>query len=301
MVDMIVVTTPTGDIGSQVLAMLLDRAEEPVRVVVRDPARLPATTAERVEVLAGSHGDPNLVHRAFTDADAVFWVAPPDRSTPSLDAIYTDFARPAAAAFAACGVGHVVGVSALGRGTPVAAEAGLVTASLAMDDLIVASGVAYRALANPSFMDNVLRQVASLREDGVYRDTAQPDRAAPLAATRDIAATAVELLCDRSWTGTGEVAVLGPQDLSADDMVATMADVLERPVGYEQQSFDDLGATMRRYGASDAFADGMVDMMRAKNNGLDAGVRRTPENTTITSFRQWCHEVLRPAVLASQR
>ena len=67
-------------------------------------------------------------------------------------------------------------------------------------------------------------------------------------------------------------------------MVATMADVLERPVGYEQQSFDDLGATMRRYGASDAFADGMVDMMRAKNNGLDAGVRRTPENTTITSF-----------------
>ncbi|MBP2326895.1 hypothetical protein JOF56_007280 [Kibdelosporangium banguiense] len=42
---------------------------------------------------------------------------------------------------------HVVGVSALGRGTPVGDRAGLVTASLAMDDLIASTGVAYRALA----------------------------------------------------------------------------------------------------------------------------------------------------------
>jgi hypothetical protein len=46
----------------------------------------------------------------------------------------------------------VVGVSALGRGTPWADRAGFVTGSLAMDDLIASSGVAYRALCNPSFM-----------------------------------------------------------------------------------------------------------------------------------------------------
>jgi hypothetical protein len=51
----------------------------------------------------------------------------------------------------------VVGISALGRGTAVAGRAGYVTASLAMDDLIAGSGVAYRALTMPSFMDNLLR------------------------------------------------------------------------------------------------------------------------------------------------
>jgi hypothetical protein len=40
------------------------------------------------------------------------------------------------------------------------------------------------------------------------------------------------------------------------------------------------------------------DMMEAKNNGLDNAEPRTPESTTPTSFRQWCEEVLKPAVLA---
>ena len=37
---MIVLTTPTGAIGRQVLDHLLDHGE-PVRVIVRDPSRLP--------------------------------------------------------------------------------------------------------------------------------------------------------------------------------------------------------------------------------------------------------------------
>lgn len=37
---MIVVTTPTGQIGSRLLPRLLEEEQE-VRVVVRDPARLP--------------------------------------------------------------------------------------------------------------------------------------------------------------------------------------------------------------------------------------------------------------------
>jgi len=43
---------------------------------------------------------------------------------------------------------------------------------------------------------------------------------------------------------------------------------------------------------------GYTDMARAKNEGLDNGVQRTPENSTPTSFRQWCQEVLTPAVAA---
>ncbi|MEP7024234.1 MAG: NAD(P)H-binding protein, partial [Actinomycetota bacterium] len=212
---MIVITTPTGDIGSQVLSTLLDSApasREKLRVIVRDPGRLPGPVRGQVVVVPGSHSEAGVVDRAFAGADAVFWLVPPDPQAPSLEVAYSGFTAAAAQAFVAHGVGHVVGVSALGRGTPVADRAGLVTASLAMDDLIAGTGVAYRALANPGFMDNLLRQVRSIRDEGVFTFTAAAGRKVPMAATRDIAAAAARLLLDRSWTGAGSVPVLGPED-----------------------------------------------------------------------------------------
>ena len=298
---MIVITTPTGDIGHQVLSTLLSSAPssgEKLRVIVRDPARLPGPARDRVDVVAGSHGDADVVDRAFAGADAVFWVVPPDVHAPSLEAAFSGFTRAAAQAFTAHGVGHVVGVSALGRGTPVAGRAGLVTASLAMDDLIAGTGVAYRALANPSFMDNLLRQVHSIRDQGVFTGPTAAGRKAPAAATRDIAAAAARLLLDRSWAGAGSVPVLGPADLSPQDMAGIMTEVLGTPVRYQRQSLDDFGAALAGHGIADAFVQGMVDMARAKDEGLDDGVPRTPETASPTTFRRWCEEVLKPAVLA---
>ena len=293
------ITTPTGDIGSQVLRTLLDDpAGDELRVIVRDPAKLPADVRDRVDLVTGSHGDADVVDGAFAGADAVFWLVPPDSQAASLDVAYSGFTQPAARAFATHGVGHVVGVSALGRGTPMAGRAGLVTASLAMDDLIAGTGVAYRALANPSFMDNLLRQVESIREQGMFTDTSAPDRKAPTAATRDIAAAAARLLRDRSWTGTAEVPVLGPQDLSPNDMATIMTDVLGTPVRYEQQSIEDMAAQLSTYGLGDAFVQGMVDMTRAKDDGLDDAVPRSPSTASPTTFQQWCHDVLKPAVNA---
>lgn len=295
---MIVITTPTGAIGSRLLHLLLqDPNGEQLRVVVRDPAKLPDEVRGRVDVVTGSHDDPEVVGKAFAGADAVFWVVPPDSRAPSLEAAYSGFTRPAAEAFTAYGVSHVVGVSALGRGTPVAGRAGLVTASLAMDDLIATTGVAYRALANPSFMDNLLRQVTAIRDHGVFTDTIDADRRAPLVATQDIAAVAAGLLLDRSWVGADAVPVLGPEDLSAADLALIMSEVLGRPIRYEREPLESLAARLTSFGAGDAFTGGMVDMFRAKDAGLDAGVRRTPQTSTPTTFRQWCEQVLAPAVL----
>lgn len=287
---MIVVTTPTGDIGGQVLARLLDRGED-VRVVVRDPGRLPAR--DRVEVVVGSHGDPDVAAKAFTGADAVFWVAPPSPRAGSVMAPYLDFTRPVLDALASAG--RVVGVSALGRGYP--GNAGHVTASLAMDDLIASTGVPYRALACPSFMENLLRQTALIRDQGVFFSPVSGDRAAPTCATRDIAAVATALLVDDSWHGNGAVAVLGPEDLSHNDMARIMSEVLGRPVRFQRVEDDAFTASLLDNGMSEPMARAMLDMMRAKDDGLDNAEPRTPENTTPTTFRQWCEEVLRPAVL----
>ena len=292
---MIVVTTPTGTIGRQVLENLL-KSGEPIRVIARDPSRLPSYTRKRVEVVQGSHGDIDIVNEAFADADSVFWLVPPDFHAESVEAAYVDFTQPACDALRSQGVRRVVGVSALGRGWP--RNAGLVSASLAMDDLIASTGVSYRALAMPSFMDNIHSQVEAIKNQGMFFLPIAGDRKLPTCATRDIAAVAAKLLLDPSWSGQGSVPVLGPEDLSFNDIAQIMSEVLGKPVRFQQIPGDAFKARLTGFGMSEAMAQGMLDMMVAKNEGLDNAEPRTPQSTTPTSFRQWCEEVLKPAVLS---
>jgi uncharacterized protein YbjT (DUF2867 family) len=294
---MIVVTTPTGNIGAEVLQGLLDR-DASVRVIVRDPSRLPPHVQGRVEIVQGSHGDPEVVARAFAGAKTVFWLVPPDYRTHSVEASYVDFTMPAAEAFISQGVERVVAVSVLGRGSPLAANAGLLTASLGMRHLIAKTGVGLRALALPSFMNNLLSQIGAIKSQGAFFDVLSPDRKFPTCATRDIADAAINLLLDDSWTGQEDVPVLGPEDLSCNDMAQIMSEVLKRPVRYQQVPGEAFKAGLLGHGMSEAMAQGLLEMRQAKDKGLDNLELRTPQSTTPTSFRQWCEEVLKPAVLA---
>jgi uncharacterized protein YbjT (DUF2867 family) len=294
---MIVITAPTSTIGRQVLENLLDSGQ-PIRVIARDPSRLPSNTRARVDIVQGSHGDIDIVTKAFAGVDAVFWLVPPDPRAKSVEAAYVDFTRPACAAFKSQEVRRVVGISALGRGTAVAGKAGLVTASLAMDDLIASTGVSYRALTMPSFMDNILRQVETIKKQGMFFVPISSDRKLPTCATRDIAAAAAKLLLDPSWSGQDHVAVLGPEDLSFNDMVRIMSEVLGKPIRFQQTPNEAFKARLIGFGMSEAMAQGTLDMMLAKNAGLDNAEPRTPQSTTPTSFREWCDEVLKPAVLS---
>jgi uncharacterized protein YbjT (DUF2867 family) len=165
-----------------------------------------------------------------------------------------------------------------------------------MDDLFAGTGVNYRALTMPSFMDNILRQTAMIRTQGMFVGPVNAERRQPTCATRDIASVAAALLRDSSWTGVEEVPVLGPEDLSFDDMAKIMSEVLTKPIRYQQIPFESYRAALVERGVTDAMAQGMVDMMVAKNEGLDNAQPRTPQSTTPTTFRQWCAEVLKPAM-----
>lgn len=291
---MIVVTTPTGNIGQAVVEDLLKRGET-VRVIARDPSRLASEMRERIEVVKGSHGDLDVVNRAFQGADSVFWLVPPDPKANSVEAAYVNFSRPACEAIRNQGIKRFVIVSALGRGWPT--DTGYVSASLAMDDLIMSTGVNCRVLTMPSFMDNLLRQVQAIKGQGMFFSPISGDLKAPTCAVRDIASAATKLLRDSSWTGQASVPVLGPEDLSCNDMAQIMSEVLAKPVRYQQIPFDAFKSRLTGFGMSEAMAQGMVAMMVAKNEGMDNVEPRTPEGTTPTSFRQWCEEVLKPAVL----
>ncbi|WP_030674291.1 NAD(P)H-binding protein [Streptomyces cellulosae] len=300
---MIVITTPTGQIGREVVTRLLDARDAsgalvPLRVIARDPAALSPRVRDRAEVVQGSHADPAVLKEACQGADGVFWLVPPTPGAASVEGHFRAFTEPLCEVIAAQGPERVVAVSTLGRG--VARNAGLVSASLAMDEAIAATGVHYRALCPPSLMENVLHQVAPIRDTGVFSTPLVADRVLRLCATRDVAATAARLLLDDSWTGQEDVPLVSPDDLTPEGMADVLSEVLGRPVRAELASSAEQKTRMIRFGATEAWAQGYADMVDAQNDqGFYGASQPTTPDLAPTTFRQWCEEVLEPAVRQS--
>jgi len=291
----IVICVPTGLIGRQVLGQVLDGGGRPVRVITRDPARLPRPVRERVEVVQGSLTDADVVAGAFAGADSVFWLVPPNPRAESVDGHLLDFTRPLCTAITGQGVRRLVYVTGLGEAADKAAPG---SAPPGVGELIGSTGVSYRALACPAFMDNLLQQLEPIKSQGMFCYPISGDRKLPACATRDIAAAAARLLLDHSWTGQDSVPVLGPEDLAYDDMAGIMSEVLGRPIRYQQVPGRTFEATLMRRGMSRAWAQRLVDRMARVDQGLYNAEPRTPQSATPTSFRQWCEDVLRPALAA---
>jgi uncharacterized protein YbjT (DUF2867 family) len=292
---MIVITTPTGQIGRQVIDRLLG-TREMIRVIARDPSRLSPQVRDRVSVVPGSHGESDVVTKAFTGADCVFWLVPPNARADSPERYYLDFTRPACEAIKNQGVRRVVGVSTLGHGYH--GKAGVLSAALAMDGLIERTGTGYRALAMPFFMENLLRQAQAIRDQGMFLLANAADRPLPTIATRDIAAVAAPLLLDGSWTGQASVPVASPDDLAPAEMAQVMSEVLGRTIRFQQVPLADFKAMALQSGASEERAQSMVDMIEAQNHGIYDSEPRDRYSPAPTSFRQWCQDTLKPALQA---
>ncbi|MBB2748850.1 UNVERIFIED_ORG: uncharacterized protein YbjT (DUF2867 family) [Microbispora rosea subsp. rosea] len=286
------ITAPTGQIGTKLVATLLQQSE-PVRLITRDPGKLPAEVRERAEIVVGSHRDRDVLDRALGGADALFWLMPAAATASSPYEAYVTASVPGADAVVRHAVPRVVIISALGRGSQI--YAGHVSASHAMEDLFRSTGAHVRALALPTFMDNILRQTATIK-NGVISGTLPADFMMPWIATKDIAALAAKYLLDHTWTGQDSVEVLGGEDLSYHDIAEILTDVLGTPVRFE---FGDRAA-VRQFlvsrGFSEAMAQSMMDMDLAGERGINNATPRTAESTTPTTFREFAEEAIKPAV-----
>lgn len=288
---MIVVTTPTGQIGRQLVRQLLDQ-DQKVRVIIRDAARLDDAVRERIELVEGSHDDPAVLDKALPGAEGLFWLVPPNPRAPSAGEHYLSFARAGAAAIARHDVGHVVGVSSAGHGWP--HPAGVLSAAFAMDTELARSGAAYRALSMPFYMENILGQLDAIRSHGAFYLTCAGDLPLASIATRDIASTAAGLLTGRSWTGQENLPVFGPDRLTPDGMAEVISQELGLPVVYRRMSLDDFASLLRSRGLGDQMVQDMTEMSAAQDHGIyDADWAKA--TLTPTDFRTWCREVLKPA------
>ena len=245
----------------------------------------------------GSSPDRTAIATCWTaphdGAGALFWLMPAAATASSPYEAYVTASIPGADAVVRHTVPRVVIVSALGRGSQI--YAGHISASHAMEDLFRSTGAHVRALALPSFMDNILRQVATIR-NGVVSGTVPADLSMPWIATKDIAALAAAHLLDHTWTGQDPVEVLGGEDLSYQDIAAILTDVLGTPVRYEHGDRAAVEQFLTGRGFSEAMARSMMDMDLAGERGITKAVPRTAGNTTPTTFREFAEEAVKPAV-----
>ncbi|SHN06363.1 Rossmann-fold NAD(P)-binding domain-containing protein [Actinacidiphila paucisporea] len=167
-----------------------------------------------------------------------------------------------------------------------------------MDHLIESTGVHYRSLGMPGFMENVLRQLDPIRNQGTYFGLLPGDRRTPLCATRDLAATAAGLLLDDTWTGQEDLPLPGHEDLSPDEMAAIMSEVLGRSITYRRIPAEAYRADLLGRGVSEPWARGLLDMAAAVDAGLYGTGPYASRSASPTTFRHWCQDVLRPALAA---
>ncbi len=290
---MITVTTPTGQIGSKVLRQLIE-ARAQVRVLVRDPNKLPEDIRNKVEITQGSLDDAETVMKAFKGADSVFLNIPPAMQFKDVNEYYKNFGRIACEAIKSQSVKRVVFISGTGLG--VEKNAGAVSASYPVEKMVEATGASTRILHCGAFMKNLFRALQPIKFNGAFGNAVPADAEFPFVATRDIASIASRILLDDNWVGQESIGVLGPQDLSYREITKIMSEVLGRPILYQELSAEDLKATMMKYGASEAGAMALVEASLAIKNRVFNKVHRAPETSSPTSFRQWLEEEFKPAV-----
>ncbi|MGK5557207.1 NmrA family NAD(P)-binding protein [Actinomadura kijaniata] len=288
----IVVTTPTGHVGSRVVRLLLQAGVRP-RVLVRDPARLDAATRDRVEVRRGDLTDGAFVRAATAGARTVFWVDPTPHTVE--DPVGTS-RRTASALVEAARAGDVARVVLL---SSVGAErrrgAGHIDALAWIEERLDATAADTLHLRCGYFFTNLLMDLDGLAR-GELTTALPPDRPLPWVDPRDVGEIVAARLLNEAWGGHRVQAVHGPEDLTYEQVARILTETLDRPVRLKCVGDDDVRAALRSAGLPPGAVEGIVGMT-AGTRDLVPEQPRDVVTTTPTTLAAWAYARLRPALL----
>ncbi|HTA10468.1 MAG TPA: NAD(P)H-binding protein [Streptosporangiaceae bacterium] len=289
----IVVTAPTGNVGSRVVQLLLQAGVRPT-LLARDPARLDPGVLERADVVRTDLADSDAVVQATRGADALFWLAPMI-TDPEADPVawYAKLGATAARAVTENGIARTVFISSIGaeQRTGVGEIDGLAST----EEFLGATGSSVLFLRCGYFYTNL--DLDSLRH-GVVRIPAAVDYAQPWVDPRDIGDIAAARLLYGGWSGRNVQAVHGPEDLTLIQVAQILTEALGRPIRAETISQDALRASLRAAGFGDKQIEGMVGMSAVMRSDFIPEDKRGIVTTTPTTLAAWAHARLRPLLQA---
>jgi uncharacterized protein YbjT (DUF2867 family) len=288
----IVVTTPTGQIGSRVVERLLESGNEVV-VLARDPGRLPDAVRARAGVRQGTLEDADFVAEATAGADALFLLVPPSYAAEDWGAWQLSVGRAAADAVRGNGVRRVVFLSSAGAHRD---DLSPISRLGDIERLLKAAAPDVAALRAGFFMENLLQSVPTIQAQGAIFQAIAPDVPVPFVATRDLGDEAARWLADPSWSGHVTHLVLGPEELTMPAAADAVAAAAGRTVAFVPVPPEAVRDALLGMGSSPSVAEGYAQMMR----GLDASrFELEPREGIIrgrTTLAEWSRAALAPAL-----
>ncbi|MFI7071233.1 NAD(P)H-binding protein [Micromonospora sediminicola] len=285
----IAVTTPTGNVGRHVVAMLIRAGVRP-RVLARRPERLKPDIRAEVEVVAVDQHDVDAVVAATAGVTALFWVDPP----PAGDDPLAEYARATDSVIRAVrenGIGRVVFQSSVGaeKRHGVGEIDGLARTEEALD----ATAASVTHLRCGMFFSNLELQVDAIRS-GTIPVLLPVDHAIPWVAPRDIAEVATTRLLADAWTGRCVRAVHGPADLTWTQVAETVTSVTGHRLRAERISDDSMRELLTTAGMSEARIEALIGMSSGMRDDFTPEQARTVHTSTPTTLASWVGDVLAP-------
>jgi uncharacterized protein YbjT (DUF2867 family) len=251
------ITGATGDVGSKVAELLMQRGERP-RVFVRDADKARSCFGDRVDVFTGDLGNPTALRAALEGIDELFLV----NSGPQIPVRDEMAAKEAKAA----GVKHLVKLSSMDveQGLAIGAwhERG--------EAAIRVSGIPFTFVQPTGFMSNLLAWAASIRSEGVVRAPTGEGRRAFI-HSGDIAAVLIKALTTRDYDGQS-LPITGPEALSFGEVTARIGAVIGRRLMFQPISDEEARQRYSLTGASVEETDAHISLWRAIRDGRLAAV-----------------------------
>lgn len=284
---MYVIMGATGNIGSKLANILLDKGER-VKVISRSAERLKPFVDRGAEAAVGDVSDVRFLTNVFTGADAVFAMIPPAYTENDFRGYYNEIGDNIVKSIQKSGVKHVVFLSSHGAHLP--EKTGPIKALYDVEQkLNNLDDVHILHLRPTNFMENLLENIDMIKNMGINGDTIKGDMKFAMIATKDIAPVAADHLLKRDFSGKTVHELLGERDISMDEVTKVIGEKIGKPdLGYVQFSPKDAKKGMMDFGLSDDVSDQMIELNQAINDGLFAvNQLRTTENTTGTSIEEF--------------
>jgi uncharacterized protein YbjT (DUF2867 family) len=295
----IAITAPSGNVGRFLVGHLVRAGVRP-RLLSRHPEQPRATWGDLVDARQVDLRDAAAVTEATRGVDALFLVVPPGEADDPV-AAYAEVGEIVDAAVAENRVPRTVLQSSVGAELREGAGEidGLARVEEALDQVVAKhAGLAVTHLRCGYFFSNLLFELDAIRS-GTVTVLLPTDEPFPWVAPADIAAVAASRLLRADWSGRRVQAVHGPQDLSWDDALAMVGNVLGRTVTARRVGDDAMRATLASAGMSRAQVEAIMGMSTGLREGFVAEQPRTPVTTTDTTLGAWAWAELRPALETS--
>lgn len=287
---MYVVTGATGNTGRVIANRLLDAGKK-VRVISRSAEHLRPFASRGAESFVADLTDQAALTRAFTGAEAVYAMIPPNPTSQDFRSEQRRVSEAIAGALEKSAVKHVVALSSIGADKE--AGTGPVVGLHEFENrLNRIGGLNVVHLRAGYFMENTLGQAAAIHAMGKMPGPLLGDLKLPFIATDDIGAAAADLLLKLDFNGKQTRELLGQRDLSYNEAAEIIAKAIEKPdLKYVQFPAEQIKPVLIHLGMSANIADLILEMSAGLNSGhMRALEPRSTRNTTPTSYEKFVAE-----------